>query len=91
MRAEVQAKFYEIINRFFGNFKHIKLQDINRLNMTSDEFSMTVKKFAKINVASTFFSSFPRVALEASGFSLIILLLITLIYLNQSKTRNNFQ
>jgi ATP-binding cassette subfamily B protein len=84
MRAEVQAKFYEIINRLFGNFKHIKLQDKNRLNATTDEFSMAVNEYAKVNVANTFFNSFPRVFLEASGFSLIVLLLIILIYLNQS-------
>lgn len=84
MRAEVHAKFYEIINRLFGNFKHIKLQDKNRLNATTEEFSMTVNEYARVNIANTFLSSFPRVFLEASGFSLIILLLITLIYLNQS-------
>ncbi|SVD56723.1 uncharacterized protein METZ01_LOCUS409577, partial [marine metagenome] len=36
LRAEVQARFYEIINRLFGNFKNIKLQDKNRLNATTD-------------------------------------------------------
>jgi len=84
MRAEVHAKFYEIINRLFGNLKHIKLQDKNRLNATTDEFSMTVNEYARVNIVSTFLNSFPRVFLEASGFSLIIFLLITLIYLNQS-------
>jgi ATP-binding cassette, subfamily B, bacterial PglK len=84
IRAEVQAKFYEIINRFFGNFKHIKLQDKNRLNATTDEFSIAINEYAKANVASTYLNSFPRVFLEASGFSLIVLLLTTLIYLNQS-------
>jgi ATP-binding cassette, subfamily B, bacterial PglK len=84
IRAEVQAKFYEIINRLFGNFKHIKLQDNNRLNATSDEFTMSVNKYAKANVVNTYLNSFPRVFLEASGFSMIVLLLITLVYLNQS-------
>ena len=84
MRAEVQAKFYEIINRLFGNFKHIKLQDKNRLNATTDEFSIAVNEYARVNIANTFLNSFPRVFLEAGGFSLIVLLLITLIYLNQS-------
>ena len=79
IRAEVQAKFYEIINRLFGNFKHIKLQDKNRMNSTAAEFSMVVDEYAKANIANTFFSSFPRVFLEASGFSLIVLLLIVLI------------
>jgi len=84
IRAEVQAKFYEIINRLFGNFKHIKLQDKNRLNATSNEFTMEVNRYAKVNVANTYLNSFPRVFLEASGFSMIVLLLITLVYINQS-------
>jgi hypothetical protein len=30
LRANVQAKLYEIINRIFGNFEHVKLQDENK-------------------------------------------------------------
>jgi len=84
IRAQVQAKFYELINRLFGNFKNIKLQDGNRMNATTDDFNMVVKELSKVNTANTFLSSFPRVVLEAIGFSLIVLVLITFIYLNQS-------
>jgi ATP-binding cassette, subfamily B, bacterial PglK len=84
IRSEAQATFYEIINRLFGNFKHIKLQEKKRINATIDEFSNVVNEYSKANVANTFFNSFPRVFLEAIGFSLIVLLLIILIYLSQS-------
>jgi ATP-binding cassette subfamily B protein len=84
IRAKVQAEFYEIINRIFGNFKQVKLQEKIRLQETYNEFSMTVNKYANANAMNTFLNTFPRLFLETSGFSLIILLLVTLLYSNQS-------
>jgi ABC-type multidrug transport system fused ATPase/permease subunit len=83
-RAQVQAKFYEIINRVFGNFKHVKLQDKNRLQDIESDFSIVVDKYAKANTTYNFLDAFPRLFLETSGFSLIILLMVVLLYLNQS-------
>ena len=84
IRAKVQSKFYEIINRVFGNFKHIKLQDKNRLQDVEDEFSLLVGEYATANASYNFFTSFPRLFLETSGFSLIVALLIALLYSNQT-------
>jgi ATP-binding cassette, subfamily B, bacterial PglK len=84
IRATIQAEFYEIINRIFGNFKQVKLQEKIRLQETYNEFSMTVNKYANANATNTFLNTFPRLFLETSGFSLIILLLVTLLYSNQS-------
>jgi ABC-type multidrug transport system fused ATPase/permease subunit len=83
IRAKSQAKFYEIINRVFGNFKHVKLQGENRLQDINNDFSKTVNEYAKANTTHTFLNAFPRLFLETSGFSLIILLLVVLLYLNQ--------
>jgi len=83
-REKAEAQFYEIINRFFGNFKQSKLQDKDRIKAVKNEFSTVVHKYAKANATSGFLSSFPRLFLETVGFSLIIILLITLLYLNQS-------
>jgi len=83
-RANSQAEYYEIINRMFGNFKHVKLQEKNRLQEICDDFSMTVNKYANANATHAFLNAFPRLFLETSGFSLIILLLVALLYLNQS-------
>ncbi|MDC0407643.1 ABC transporter ATP-binding protein [Candidatus Thioglobus sp.] len=83
IRAKSQAKFYEIINRLFGNFKHVKLQSEDRLGGIRNDFSMTVDKYAKANTMHSFLNSFPRLFLETSGFSLIILLLVVLLYLEQ--------
>jgi len=84
IREKTEAQFYEIINRFFGNFKQSKLQDKDRIKAAKNEFSTVVHKYAKVNATSGFLSSFPRLFLETIGFSLIVLLLTTLLYLNQS-------
>jgi ATP-binding cassette subfamily B protein len=84
IRAKVQANFYEIINRVLSNFKHVKLQDKGRLQDTENDFSEMVDRYAKANASYNFLNEFPRFFLETSGFVLIILLLVVLLYLNQS-------
>jgi len=84
IRAKIHTNFYEIINRLFGNFKHIKLQDDDRLNAASNDFYVAVNKYAKVNTTNIFLSSIPRLFLETSGFSMIVILLVGLLYLNQS-------
>ncbi len=79
-RAKLQANFYEIINRLFGNFKHIKLQDGDRIKDIESGFGVTADQYAKANTVSDFLNSFPRIFLETSGFSLIIILLVGLLY-----------
>jgi ATP-binding cassette, subfamily B, bacterial PglK len=84
VRAESQEKFYEIINRLFGNFEHIKLQDVNKLESSNDEFSETINKYSESNIRQGFLKAIPKLLIETGGFSLIIFLLIALLYLNQS-------
>jgi len=84
IREKVQARYYEMANRLFGNFKQVKLQNSSVLNGVMNDFSLSVDKYAKVNAINTFLSVFPRLFLETSGFSLIVLLLIVLLYLNQS-------
>jgi ABC-type multidrug transport system fused ATPase/permease subunit len=83
IREKAQAQFYEIINKFFGNFKQSKLQDKDRIEATKNEFSKVVHKYANANATGGFLSAFPRLFLETIGFSLIVLLLTTLLYSNQ--------
>jgi ABC-type multidrug transport system fused ATPase/permease subunit len=84
IRAKTQAKFYEIINRLFGDFKNVKLQDKDRLEATSNDFFITVDEYAKANAVNAFLKVFPRLFLETTGFGLVVFLLITLLYLNQA-------
>ena len=83
-REEFQSQYYEIINKLFGNFKQIKLQDINRLEATHKEFSISVKEYAKAAATGGFLSAFPRLFIETIGFTLIVSLLIGLLYSSQS-------
>jgi len=84
LRANVQAKLYEAINRVLGNFKHIKLQNQERLKNVERNFSMDVCSYAKANTSHVFLSAFPRLFLETSGFILVVILLMVLLYYNQS-------
>jgi len=83
-REKFQSQFYEIINRLFGNFKQIKLQDIDRLEATKKEFSTSVRKYAGAAATGGFLSALPRLLIETIGFSLIVALLISLLYLSQT-------
>ncbi len=82
-REKFQSEYFEIINRLFGNFKQIKLQDTQRLDATNKEFSSSVKEYAKAAANGGFFSAFPRLFIETVGFSLIVSLLIILLYVSQ--------
>jgi len=84
IREKSEAQFYEIINRFFGNFKQSKLQDENRIEASKNEFSSVVYKYAETQVTGNYLGIVPKVFLETVGFSLIIILLTTLLYLDQS-------
>jgi len=84
IREKTEAQFYEVLNRFFSNFKLFKLQDKDRITAVKNEFSMLVHEYAMANAISGTLSSFPRLFLETVGFSLIIIILTTLLYINQS-------
>ena len=83
IREKSEAQFYEIINRFFGNFKQSKLQDENRIEASKNEFSSVVYKYAETQVTGNYLGIVPKVFLETVGFSLIIILLTSLLYLDQ--------
>ena len=78
IRAEVQTKFYEIINRSFGNFKIIKLKSNDEEMLES--FADASISYAKANITNTTLSHVPRLFLEAIGFSIIIFIIIFLVW-----------
>ena len=78
IRADVQTKFYEIINKNFGNFKIIKLNSNNK--NTFEEFNIASLKLVSGNIKAATLSQFPKLFLEAIGFSLIVAIIIYLIY-----------
>lgn len=77
-RADVQKKFYEIINKSFRNFKLIKLNSND--DILIKEFEESSYKYAKIAIINTTLQNFPRLFLEAIGFSIIIGIIIFLVW-----------
>ena len=82
IRAEVQQKFYEIINRSFGNFKLIKLQS-NDEKMLS-EFGNASFSYAEANITNMTLGQVPRLFLEAVGFGIIVFIITYLIWKYES-------
>ncbi|MDC3262016.1 ABC transporter ATP-binding protein [Candidatus Pseudothioglobus singularis] len=82
-RAVYQGKFYEILNRTFGNFKHIKLQNKVLRSGLEDEFNQSVNEYANVNIINNALSVIPRLLLETVGFGLIVLVLVFLLYEGQ--------
>jgi len=78
IRAELQKKFYEIINKSFGNFKLIKLQS-NDEEILRD-FGKASFGYAKANITNTTLGQVPRLFLEAVGFGLIVFIITYLVW-----------
>ncbi len=81
-REKFQKKFYEIISSSFGNFKLIKLQSNEKKLL--DKFGEASFGYAKTNITNITLSHFPRLFLEALGFSLIAFIIIFVVYKYQS-------
>ena len=78
IRAEVQQKFYEVINKSFGNFKLIKLQS-NDEKMLS-EFGNASFSYAEANITNMTLGQVPRLFLEAVGFGIIVFIITYLVW-----------
>jgi ATP-binding cassette, subfamily B, bacterial PglK len=83
IRAEIQSDFYELLNQFFGNFKQIKLQSHRWNKALVSKFNKIVKTYSHMNIVNGTLSVIPRIFLETTGFSLIVLLLVYLLYSTQ--------
>ncbi len=81
-RERFQKDFFEIINSTLGNFKLIKLKSDQQEIM--DRFSNASYGYAKSNIANETFGQFPRLFLEAIGFSIISFIVIYLVLKYQS-------
>ena len=77
-REMVQKKFFEIINSSFGNFKIMKLKSNN--DKILEEFAKSSYGFAKSNITNETYSHFPRLFLEAIGFSIVAFVVVYLVY-----------
>jgi len=86
IRADMQTKFYEIINKSFGNFKLHKLKSDDEKLL--EEFGTSSIGYANANIKATTLIQFPRLFLEAVGFSLIALIVTYLVWRYESNISN---
>ncbi|MBL4710088.1 MAG: ABC transporter ATP-binding protein [Flavobacteriales bacterium] len=77
---KVQKRFYEVINRSFGNFKLIKLQSNDKDVL--DAFGDASNTYAKSNIINATLVQLPRLFLEAVGFGIIISIIVYLVWKN---------
>ena len=78
IRAEVQKKFYEIINKSFGNFKLIKLQSTDKDIL--EDFGKSSFSYANANITNATLAQVPRLFLEAIAFSIIVSIITYLVW-----------
>lgn len=86
-REKHQKIFYEILNKNFNNIKMLKLQSLE--NSISD-FSSTSRAYTDINKISNSFLQFPRLILEALGFSVVVLIILFLLIKNNTDISSAF-
>ena len=82
LRAKYQKKFYETINRSFGNFKLIKLHAHNKDIL--NDFKKDSFIYAESNVTYTTIVQVPRLFLEAISFSIIVFIITYLVWKYES-------
>ena len=82
-RAFYHANIYETLNRTFGNYKHIKLQNKDITSSMKSNFNRVIDNYVYANVTNGRLSILPRLLLETSGFSFIVLILVFLVYKEQ--------
>lgn len=81
-RTALYKMFFEIVNKSFSNFKLIKLS--GNSNKVLDEFETTSHGFSKANAMNITLSNVPRLFLEAIGFSLILIIIIYIVFVDQN-------
>jgi len=77
-REEHQKKFYEIINTTLGNFKIMKLR--SNTDEILKKFIESSSGFAKVNILNETLGQFPRLFLEAVGFSIVTFVVVYLVF-----------
>jgi len=86
-REKYQKVFYEILNKSFSNIKMLKLQN---LRGTLSDFQDATDQFTSANKISGSFQQFPRLILEAVGFSIVVVIIISILYQTNSNVSTYF-
>jgi len=87
-REEFQKRFYDVVSATLGNFKMIKLR--GNEGRVLRRFAEASEGFARANIINETLTHFPRLFLEAIGFSLIAFIVVYLVYKNQTDIASAF-
>ncbi len=88
IRSEMQKKFYETINRSFGNFKLIKL--LSNDDDILKDFGDASYNFSRAIITNLTLKQIPRLFLEAMGFGIIISIIVYLVWEYQTDISSQF-
>lgn len=77
-RADMQTKFYKILNETFGNFKVIKL--IQNEEKIYNEFSNASYEYARANIINNTLAALPKLSLETIGFSILVAIVVYVLF-----------
>lgn len=83
LRAGVQTKYYEILNRSFGDFKVIKILSGQKHNIL--EFQEISTDFVQITIKSGVLQQLPKYFLESIGFIVLILVVLFFTYIQNGQ------
>ena len=86
IRADLQTKLYESINKSFSNFKFIKLN--SNYNDFLKEFKGSSLGYADAYIKATTLQHFPRLFLEAIAFGFIAFIVTYLVWQYDSNIQN---
>jgi len=84
IRVDAQRVFFELLSRIFSNFKYIKLLTKPLRRDLEGSFAREVNKYSRSNITNSFLAAFPKIFLETSGFILIILFLVLMLFIYKS-------
>jgi len=85
-REIVLTKFYEIINRSFGNFKLIKLK--SKGDEILKDFGRSSYSYAEANITNATLNHVPRLFLEAIAFGVIIFIITYMVWKTEENISN---
>ncbi len=86
-RESNQNTFYEIINKSFRNLKMLKLQNKSNSIKEFEEISFSFAN--SVRVAATI-QHFPRFIFETMAFSILVVIILYLVYINQSNISEHY-
>jgi len=87
-REIFQRRFFDVINSTLGNFKMIKLRGSEREVL--DSFAKASFGYARSNIIHESLTHFPRLFLEAIGFSIVAFIVVYLVYKYKSDISGAF-